>query len=364
MTLRIEYLIAGTGPAAMMHCLHLQESGAEVLMAGTGMYGQLKPVMYDEIGQPVNLLPIFPVIESDLWNKMDPHENSVNQLTLKKINHREFNLPTNGSQKNYCRYLIENERNFDIPYILSYKQFGDLIFKHKLTELQKKLTRNYNSGQPKFFKAGFVNGLSPYYRYLKSHEPYPVIQEEIESIDISNKIAFTKGGAIRYEHLIFTEPLPKLYEYTRIRKTFDLIHSGAKFLIFYSGKNLPENHLWYCCDIRSNIYRTFVPQKNLIVVQLSKNSWNSNPEKVGTELQKLLSLEDALVHLDTKTFHGCYPLDVTDYDSKNELFLDLKRHNFHLSGRFSEWRYIDLHEVDFNVTSKNNAHLKQIVTFD
>jgi hypothetical protein len=360
MTLSTDYLIVGTGPAAMIHCLHLQEYGTEVLMVGTGMYGQLKPVKYDEIGKPVNLLPIFPVLESDFWKKMAPNENSVNQLTLEKINDREFSLSKNGNKNSYCNYLIENEKNFNIPYILSYKQFGDLIFENQLTELQKKLSRNYNSGQPKFLKAGFVNGLSLYYKYLKSHEPFPIIPEKIETIDISNRIAFTNDGSIRYNNLIFTEPLPKLYEYTRIRKSFGLIHCGAKFLIFYSRKKLPENHLWYCCNIRSNIYRTFVPQENLIVVQLSRNCWNSDPVEVGAELLTLLALEENVEHLDTKTYHACYPLDVTDIDRKNEMYEYLKNHSFYLSGRFAEWRYIDLHEIKLIESFKNEVHLKQM----
>ncbi len=360
MTLSTDYLIVGTGPAAMIHCLHLQENGADVFMAGTGMYGQLKPVKYDEIGKPVNLLPIFPVIESDLWKRMNTDENSANQLTLKKINHREFKLPSNGIKNSYCNYLLEYEKNFNIPYILSFKQFGDLIFDHKLTELQKKLSRNYNAGQPKFFKAGFKNGLSPYYRYLKSHEPFPIVHEKIDNIDISNKIAFTKDVSIRYNHLIFTEPLPNLYEYTQIRKSFGLIHGGAKFLIFNSSEKLPENHLWYCCDISSNIYRTFVPQENLIVVQLSRNSWNTNPVEVGAELQTLLKLEVKVEHLDTKTYHACYPLDVTDIDRKSEMTSYLNNHSFYLSGRFAEWRYIDLHEVNFIESFKNEVFIKQI----
>ncbi len=348
MTLRADYLIAGTGPSALMHYLHLKKMGRDVLLVGPDLYGHLKPVVYSEIGKQVNLLPIFPVIESELWRKLNEEEISENPLTLQKLNLNGAGRQQPKIQNCYYNYLLQNQQNSNVPYILSYKQFGDLIFEHQLFELQKKLNRNYNSGRPKFMKAGFVNGLSPYYRYLKIREPYPVINEPVQFIDYPNKALHTKTSTVRYNNLIYTMPLHHLFDVTRLKKSFELVSGDAKFLIFFSSKTLPENHLWYCCNIQSNIYRAFVPHKNMIVVQLSRKSWGVKPKMVGSELRNLLNLEGGLFHIDTKTFPGCYPLDVYGVNEKNELTDFLSSHNFYFSGRFAEWRYIDLHEVDFD----------------
>ena len=365
MTLRTDYLIAGTGPSALIHYLNLKNSGKEAVLLGSGLYGQLKPVEYRQIGKSVNLLPIFPVTESNLWKRLNPDLKADNHLTLEKINLNGIRRPEYRLQACYYNYLLQHQQESDIPYILSYKQFGDLIFKHPLTELKKKLNRNYRSGQPKYLKTGFVNGLSPYYSFLKSREPYPVIPGMIEQIDYVNKMVHTKKGAIRYNHLIYTLPLDYFFDTTDLKKTFQLISGDARFLIYYTDEHLPENHLWYCCDIDSNIYRAFVPQKNLLVVQLSKKSWEKNPNEISTELQSLTGIKEKFHHIDTTTHLHCYPLDVSCNIKKEELAGFLREHNVYLSGRFAEWRYIDLHEVDYDLNQyERESYVRNTVGYE
>ncbi|GEM_PF-4200514 len=352
MVIRSDYMIVGTGPSALLHYLNLKKLGRDVLLVGTELYGQLKPMVYSEIRKPVNLLPIFPVYESELWKKLNTEHIDKGPLTLKKLNLYGAQRQYPKNQNCYYNYLLQHQQKSNVPYILSYKQFGGLIFEHQLTELQKKVNRNYSSGRQKFQKAGFVNGLSPYYLHLKSYEPYPVIQEQVQFIDYSEKTLHTSNNTIHYNHLIYTIPLYDLFGVTNLQKSFELVSGDAKFLIFFSNKTLPENHLWYCCNIQSNIYRAFVPHENIIVVQLSRKSWNVEPKEIGNELRNLLNIERELFHIDTKTYSGCYPLEVYGDDKKEELTDFMRGFNFYFSGRFAEWRYIDLHEVDFEPSTK------------
>ena len=349
MKLRVDYLVVGTGPAGLLHNINLRNRGKEVLNVGTNLYGQLRPQKIDRINRSINLLPIFPVVDSELWHSMNLGSASYKTLSLKKVNHNGFHSNVNYRKNSYTEYLFKKKKKYKIPYILSYKQFGNLIFDHSLSELKQKLNRNYKSGQPKHIKTGFKNGLSPYYNFLMSQEPYSVAREAVRNIDIEKKAVTTDKSTIEFNKLIFTLPLTKIFEFTNIQQNFDIICGDAKFYTYYSRKKLYSNHLYYDCNIDTNIYRLFIPQENIVVVQLARNSWNIEPNGIGKEAANLMNLEHSLQHVHTNSYRKCYPLDVTDSNEKERLIAGLEKKDVYLSGRFGRWKYIDLHEVDYEI---------------
>ncbi len=350
MTIETDYLIAGTGPAALFHQLHLRKQSKVVCNIGTGMYGQLSPDAIPQNGEKVHILPIFPVFGSDLWKQLDVDFSNVSELTLKKINHNGSKKPTDYDENSYTEYLTQINGDTNIPFILSYKQFGDIIYHEELSELKKKVKRNYRSGDPRFTKVGFDEGLSLYYRFLKKNEPYSILPHKIKKIDVENRVVYAETVNIQYENLIYCLPLPTFFKLSAVRRNFDLVYSDALFYTYTcTDPQLQPNTLYYDCNINSNIYRAFIPKENVLAVQVARNSWSKTPSDIARELTSLLNLQSPPKRIDTHRYKKCYPLDVTDRKAKENLIKSLKEKNIYLSGRFGTWSYIDLHEVDYEL---------------
>ncbi|MCC5941275.1 MAG: hypothetical protein JJU37_07005 [Balneolaceae bacterium] len=344
----VDYLILGSGPAALFHAIYLRKRGNNPLLICSGLFGQLQPKKYDPINnQPVNILPIFPVLGSGLWNEIKSSFDSYSELSLHKVNVNHSTIKKKGAAGSYYEYLTQHQEQPDIPLTLSYKQFGDLIFSHPLQELRKKLNRNYTAGTPNFSKVGFTNGLSPYYLFLKSFSQYPIADQNVRYIDIVNKKVHTDKEVIQYDKLICTLPYQSVFELTHLKENFTSLAGDARFVTFYSSKTLPENHLWYDCKPHSPIYRIFTPHPNIITAQLARKSWETQNNDVGKVIEDLLGLNNQLSYLSTDTYTNCYPLDVSDTGKKDRLISYLAENDIYLSGRFGTWRYIDLHEVDY-----------------
>lgn len=352
----IDYVLLGSGPSALLHTIYLRKNGYKTLHLCSGLFGQLEPKKYEEINnQPVNILPIFPVAGSALWNELKPGFTTYSQLTLHKLNLNYSTIQEKGDADSYCEYLTQHHEQPDIPLTLSYKQFGDLIFHHPLHELRSKLNRNYKAGAPKFSKIGFNDGLSPYYLFLKRYFPFAVADQKVRHIDIFNKKVYTDKQIIQYEKLICTLPYQSIFDCTHLNQTVTFLAGDARFVTFYSYKPLPDNNLWYDCNPHSSIYRIFAPHPNIITAQLARKSWAADKQDIRKEMEELLELNHKLHYLSTDTYKKCYPLDVSDADKKKKLFDYLVEHDFYLSGRFGTWRYIDLHEVDYNIAAVQNA---------
>ena len=93
-----------------------------------------------------------------------------------------------------------------------------------------------------------------------------------------------------------------------------------------------------------------------MVVHVAREHWYAPKSDLARRVQVLLGFTHAPKWKDCITLANCYPLGVSDYALKACIRTELEARGVLLFGRFGEWEYRDLEELDWGRCDEFSEH--------
>ncbi|MFJ1491670.1 hypothetical protein [Capnocytophaga canis] len=355
MNLYSEICILGTGPVARI-CSYYCKNIRHFIVGNSTAMGSLSK--FKILDGEVNLVPIFPVYQSSLYEELWGKDNIKHNLLeyihygeiIKEFEKIQYLLSKAKPESYVSEHLrkgnsIETKKNI----VLAYKLFGNIIFDKRLGRVCNKVNRHYEKKAPNA-RIGFINSLSPYYEKLQVISGGEFLPEEIKEIDIANKIIITTKSEIKYKRLISTMNLKEMM--SKINKKIDIQLFGhpAFFYIFKTTICLHPDKVIYDLEIESPIYRIFIIDLNTIIVQLSylESISNEDSQPITNRLKQIFGYRFTTEFEYKYSINDAYPIDSSSDIELNEYMKELEENDIVLIGRFSEWKYLDLHELNYS----------------
>lgn len=343
-----EICILGGGPASLLLCYLLKKRGISAISIGPNKYGALTPSSINN--KPINVLPIFPVKEEVFCKKLFP--SSLTSLPTLKIERPKPKFIKNNRlpKGSFAENAYSNHGSLSLS--IGEKLFGGRIFSEELSLVIDKVNRHYGFDNPLITRAGYVDGLSPYYRFLNGNLDLSFYEAELESISLHKKIVnyySDKHGSLSYKYLVSTIDIDTLCQLIGSNNEFDLEYEGSMFQSYISDKDIGANRLVYNTDPQSPIIRIFTPCEGHVVVQISKHCQKFNNIEIEDGVRQAFksSLKLELVSIDS--FKKCYPIHIGNKESFKRLNSMMHQNDAFLFGRHGSFQYKDLHELDWNI---------------
>ena len=348
----VELCIIGTGPTARI-CSHFFKQIPHLLIGDHQSLGSLAKSKIDEL--EINLIPIFPVFDSPLyhsfWKESVFEHTFLDSIDIGDIS-SEFNnviqnlnnaCPTSYASTCWSKSDdIQTKKNI----VLAYKLFGDIIFTESLDRLYAKVERHYGLKVPGK-RIAFADNISPYYDKINEISIDNVLCEEIVSIDIEKKNIHTESSTVRYSKLISTINLSDFFVKVTNAPDVKLISRSASFFLFKINKCVAPNKVIYDIVADSPIYRVFTINSNILIVQLSYIHRNIDSKLILGHLYKLLDQTFAVELEHYYQIKDAYPLASSSELKLQQYLSELKSKKVFMMGRFAQWEYIDLHELNY-----------------
>lgn len=342
----ISHCLLGIGYTSILASHLLKEKGINSIILG---FPKDKAVFELKLSNcSISPLPIFPVKDSFLFEALKLNESiplstvEVNYSEVKNCNYNDFKIHPNSLGE-----FIYKDDSALKAFGLSLKQWGESILTYPLTEVQNKIKRHYLSGT-KNTRVGYLNGFTLYYHFLQKLNPDILNFTSLEKIDFKNKIVFTDSYEIHYKKLISTIPINHLLTNCNFEIHIPPIYEGSYFFYFNHSSEFLANKIIYDCDLNSNILRVFSATDSLIVVQLP--SYKRGQIKVADISQRLRELVPTLKELNFEQelfMPMSYPIEsITDSQTLENIHM-LKENSVLPFGRFGNWEYSDLHELNW-----------------
>lgn len=293
-------------------------------------------------------LPIFPVLESDLYNS-GLFENKEHKESI-KVSYTEvtnFNLKKYEiKSKSLASFMVSND-SINKWFCLGLKQWGEDFLSKPFNQVQSKIKNHYLSKNGNT-RIGYSDSLSQYYDVVKSLNPIVTKYREILNIDYKNSLLITDSKKIKYEKLISTIPIDKLLSFCNFNVTPDLDYFGSYFFYFRYSEGFNKNNLIYDCDFDSEILRIFSINDNFMMVQLkSIKSTGIDSTIIKNQILKLVPSIKNLKFSGELILPMSYPVeDIADKETLNAIE-NISKFNLIPFGRFGEWKYTDLHELNW-----------------
>ena len=355
MNINTEICILGTGPAARICSIFLKNSDHLIVGNGPAM-GSLNKFKFHDI--ELNLIPIFPVYQSALYQELWKDQNIKHDF-LEYIDYGSIVIEFEKIQHLILRanpesYAVEhlkkkNDIHTQKNILLAYKLFGDIIFDKGLSRLTNKVQRHYDNKMPRA-RIGFVNVLSPYYEKLQAIPESEFLVEEVKEIDIEKKVVFTSRSEIKYQRLVSTLNLRDMMSKVKTAPEIQLISKPASFYIFKTTYSLDPHKVIYDFEINSPIYRVFTIDSNFIIVQLSHvyAIENGGSKLIVNRLKHFWGDQFCVDFEYYYSINDAYPLDTSSDEALTQYVSELEANDILLLGRFAEWEYVDLHELNYS----------------
>jgi hypothetical protein len=346
--IEVQVCVVGGGPAASILCYLLAKRGVDVYAVGKNDQGVLSTNLIDRIG--FNVIPIFPVIGSNLYHslRLSRFNGASERLRVEYVESdaivkpsRAF-LPTSFAALAFEKF---DRRGF----VLSEKLFGELIFTFRLRELELKILRHYLNSPGFGERVGFWKGKSPYHYMLEGATLRDCDADQIKKLDARSKILVTANNEIHYDKLVLTLPAHKVLRLLGIEDSFKFLSSDADFRVFHAISEQPANLLKYDCRLDRPIYRAFVPTPNHFVLQIGKHSQRSPMSDIVENLRDLFPDIVSHTFLGSVILRGAYPLGVGETKEWHLVRSQLAKRKIFLFGRMSTWEYRDLHELNWEI---------------
>ena len=349
---KFEICILGNGPTARI-CSFLTKS-PHILIGNQNNFGSLTKTTINNIC--INLTPIFPVYDSNLYNEL--WKNNFEKHDFLNYSEQgnilvEFDsiqaLISNASPQSYAVQCLKEKQDVDTKknIILAYKLFGKIIFERKLNKLLAKVKKHYDGAKTNK-RIGYINNLSLYYEKVANIKINNFFSDEVEKIDIERKVVYTKSSEIIYNKLISTIDLRDFLIKTNYLNNINFISGVAHFCLIKTNTILPINLVIYDVEIKSPIYRLFTISDNFIMVQFAFGCQNIESFLLFLTLYKLLG-QVFEIHCEYRyTLKDAYPICTSSDTLLQQYKSDLESNNIHLIGRYAEWEYLDLHELNYS----------------
>jgi hypothetical protein len=250
-----------------------------------------------------------------------------------------------GSHADFLMKARTDESAFAVT--MAVKHLGMVVYERAFPELEWKVRTHYCDGAKSPRRIGFSEGVSPYLPFIERNLGSSDLPEMIVRVDLKKRCVTTSRRTIFYDRLISTVPLRRFLELADVDCPIQTEAGGGHFVSFATDEGVVPNHLIYDTDSLSPIYRTFAPRPEIIVAQVAVGHWSESADVLALRLQQFLDLRTPLRLLGRVTIDECYPLRLSDYTMKAELVETLSRAGVTLFGRFAEWTYRDLEELDW-----------------
>jgi hypothetical protein len=337
--------ILGAGPAALLSQAFLRKKGVKPMVVGESVLGNLSPMRHE--GARVGLVPIFPIQESDLFQRIAAEAPAAPEpvaITFAQGAEELTDAITPGS---HAEFLAQSFGDRQQRLILAKKHVGCEAFTRPFPELRRKVVASYPQVKRTRTLVGFAEGVSAYLHYIERAQFSVSVPERIVKVDLAKRCIVTASSEIRYDQLVCTLPIPDLVRLAGIAPRVAFVGSGVQTAVAAVEEPLSANRVVYDCAARSPIFRAFVPRPGFIVAQVARGEWDAASGAIATRIAELFGLAAAPRILRRFTIDNCYPLAVSDEARRDELFHQLERSGTVLFGRAAQWRYLDLDELDW-----------------
>jgi len=229
--------------------------------------------------------------------------------------------------------------------VMARKQFGDRVFARPLREVRDKIARNYQGTERRAARRGYVDGESPYAFLLRDIvRRHRIVEDEVTRIDHRTRTMHLRSRRITYRKLVSTVPVPRLLGLLGVDAGGLLEAAPAAFRVL-TGRRLPVNSLVYDLDPASPIFRLVVPRSTVAVAQLSQAA--GPVESVESAARRLLDAPDLVLTDARFEFTNAYPVEPLEGRLTAVVDECCAAGGIVRVGRFAEWRYVDLHEIDW-----------------
>ena len=293
-------------------------------------------------------LPIFPVEESELYQsslfndvpKQEPI--SVSFSKLENFNHKDYQI----KDKSLASFMLSND-GIDTRLCLGLKQWGDDMLTTPFSQVQDKIKRHYISKGGNT-RMGYVNGLSLFKYAVDKLNPEVLDYSNLKKVDIEKKQVHTDNYIIKYDKLISTIPIHFLLDLCNLKQDHNTNHASAYFYFFKYKDGFNANQIIYDCDFKSDILRVFSIKDNFLLAQLRSDKHGQIPrEKIQKRIQKLVPNIKELEFAKELFVPMSYPVELISTPDTLDSINVLKQNDIVPLGRFGDWKYSDLHELDW-----------------
>jgi hypothetical protein len=341
-----EVCILGGGPAALLAQLLLRAKGMEAFVVGASSLGSLLPL---QVGaKRINAVPIF-LTEGTFWHQRLIECVGTEHMAV-KLDYSPT-LGTHGSESigrnSYSQFLEQNHADSNRRLIITKKQLGPRAFVDDYPALRRKVAAHYPSEGKRPSRIGFVDGLSPYLSLLEEANAGVTLTEDVSRIDVDGRLVETPSTSVSYRYLVSTLPLARFLRLSHIDAELVCFGAGAQILVSRSPESFQSNYVIYVCDGSSSVHRVFTPHNDIAITQVSHPSWGASTSSILERTRYLLNVDAKLESIQRFAMQDCYPLGVSDEFLLEEIVRHLETLNVTLFGRFGEWVYKDLEELDW-----------------
>ncbi|TMM58197.1 hypothetical protein FEE95_01865 [Maribacter algarum] len=293
-------------------------------------------------------LPIFPVLESELYLS-DLFKNIPKQKPIRvrytDVANFDFREHTIG-ENSLADFMISNE-SINKWLCLGLKQWSEKMLTKPYKQVRSKIERHYLS-KNKATRIGYINGLSLFNLAIQKIEPNIIQYSDIEKIDYLKKEVITNEIIINYDHLISTIHLPELLSLCQKPSAYNFESIPAYFFYYTFDGEMEENEVVYDCDYNSSILRCISVTDSLLLVQLQAHKYGEVQEKaIQLRIKEIVPEIKELKYLRDLYAPTSYPTENIEDETTLENIAILKENNILPFGRFGQWEYSDLHEIEW-----------------
>lgn len=339
--------ILGGGPAALLSQALLRHKGVAADVVADTLTGSLTPMQVG--GVRVSPVPVFVSPESALFRKLawgpltDADRVTTGYSPTMPGPATDEALP--GS---YAEFMTQRYPDAQQRLIITKKHVGPVVFQRDLPGLRRKVLAHYPAGRAAARRVGFCDGVSPYLHYLERNPGPDALLESVRAIDIARRrVTTSTHRVITYERLICTLPLMHFLALANIATSLTALSGGAQLVVASCRQAAPRNHLLYDCDVASAVHRVFIPREGFVIAQVARGHWDADTAMITTRIQQLFDFGDPPIVLKRLTIPACYPLALSDYAQRDALVDTLQGSGVTLFGRFAQWEYLDLEELNW-----------------
>lgn len=323
--------VVGGGVAASFAAEQLLQAGASVVQLCDRVGDGMRPMELER--KTFNVLPVFPVLGDSRTRRM-LESGAAREDARLSVTHRASGASLSLEPAGYRTRLFAK------------KLFG-IDSEPYPAELQRKIARHY--GPRPLERLGFVDGVSPFWRYIRDL-PVQRVNWTGSSINLAKR-RVNGETAFAYGRLIWTRPLPLLTKElpmaTSVIGTRTFVAADAHFMVFQVSEKTDSNHIVYDLTASAPVVRAFSPCPGVLVAQVASGE-ASSPATVGETCRNLMDLKGSCRHITDVRAAGVYPLEVIPDIDRSAIRNDLDALGVTIFGRFGQWEYLDIHELDWD----------------
>jgi hypothetical protein len=338
-------IVLGAGPAGLLGAEWIaRRHGLAVTVIGLKVLGGLEPLLID--GRETTVLPVFPH-QGQHYPEFCTDVPVLVPSYVGTPGAGDWMAP--GTADSYAARARVSYPAESLA--LAAKQFGQRVITEPLAEVQRKIERHYlGQARPRSHRLGYVDGQSPYVAVLRSIAArFPVVRSRPVAVTENRQVVLDDGRTLAYDVLVNTLPLPLIAELVGGPAATGVAGS-ASFLLARIAPGA-ANALVYDVTPGTPVFRVLTPHPDIAVVQLSL-TWCEGRRQVwvpelrarverllGTRVEELVG-EQIRIRL-------AYPIDPPAGGVSAAIERVCRGRRVINVGRFAEWRYIDLHEIDW-----------------